>query len=274
MSLRRRESDDGHWPSISDLMSGLMIIFLLLAVAYMKDVSDKQEQEDSAYLERQRQMEEQKRANLEKQEKLEQLESILQKIRETYQEKQKKLYDRLYDEFRDDLAAWQASIDKDTLAIRFFEPEILFEPGKSSVSPRFKAILRDFFPRYLKIIHSDEFRDSVEEIRIEGHTSSEWMGGVQTEAESYFRNMQLSQARSLSVLEYCYGIIPTEEHKTFVKERATANGLSSSRVILDAQGREDSARSRRVEFRTRTDSERELSQVIDEVEWYLEVLRE
>lgn len=242
MNLRRRESDDGHWPSISDLMSGLMIIFLLLAVAYMKDVSDGRER--------------------------------VRRIAETYQETQRKLYDRLYDEFRDDLAQWQASIDKDTLAIRFFEPEILFEPGKSSVSPRFKAILRDFFPRYLKIIHSDEFRDSVEEIRVEGHTSSEWQRGAQAQAESYFRNMQLSQARSLSVLEYCYSVTPGQTYRKFLRDHATANGLSSSRIILDVQGREDSARSRRVEFRTRTDSERQLAQILDEIGGDLASLRE
>ena len=36
------------------------------------------------------------------------------------------LYDSLIEEFDQDLSKWNASIDKDTLSIRFNEPEIFF----------------------------------------------------------------------------------------------------------------------------------------------------
>jgi outer membrane protein OmpA-like peptidoglycan-associated protein len=43
----------------------------------------------------------------------------------------------------------------------------------------------------------------------------------------------------------------------------TANGLSSSRLILDNNGMEDVARSRRVEFRIRTDAETRLAKILE-----------
>jgi outer membrane protein OmpA-like peptidoglycan-associated protein len=43
----------------------------------------------------------------------------------------------------------------------------------------------------------------------------------------------------------------------------TANGLSSSRPILDPSGHEDAARSRRVEFKIRTDAETRIAKILE-----------
>lgn len=225
--------NEEHWPSISDLMSGLMIIFLLIAIAYMRDVAEGQQR--------------------------------IKKIAVTYHESQVALYEKLKEEFKDDLKRWEARIDKDTLSIQFFEPEILFKTGKSDVTPRFQEILQDFFPRYLRIIFSDEFKDSIAEIRIEGHTSSEWGMDKSSDTESYFNNMQLSQDRTRSVLMFCYSIIENNELRKLMKKYITANGLSSSKLIFDEEGREDKLKSRRVEFRTRTNSENKIVQILDEL---------
>lgn len=226
-------NDEEHWPSISDLMSGLMIIFLLIAIAYMRDIAEGQQR--------------------------------IKKIAVTYQESQVALYEKLKEEFKDDLPKWQANIDRDTLSIQFFEPEILFKTGKSDVTPRFQEILADFFPRYLQILFSDEFKDSIAEIRIEGHTSSEWGQGVSSEDENYFNNMQLSQDRTRSVLMYCYSLINDPILKDMMKKYITANGLSSSKLIFTDKGYEDKIKSRRVEFRTRTNSENRIVQILDEL---------
>jgi len=50
------------------------------------------------------------------------------------------------------------------------------------------------------------------------------------------------------------------------REYITANGLSSSHPILTAKGMEDRARSRRVEFRTRTNAEKKVVEIIQEME--------
>ena len=135
--LRLTKIEDGeHWSSISDLMAGLMMIFLLIAIAYMHNIAQGQQK--------------------------------IKKIAVTYHEAQVALYEKLNEEFKEDLPKWQAIIDKETLSIQFFEPDILFQTGKADVTPKFKDILDNFFPRYLNIIFSDEFKDTIAEVRIEG----------------------------------------------------------------------------------------------------------
>ncbi len=46
----------------------------------------------------------------------------------------------------------------------------------------------------------------------------------------------------------------------------TANGLSSSHLILDANGAEDPVRSRRVEFSIRTDAKEQMVRVIETID--------
>ena len=41
MSLFKQQ-DDSYWASVSDLMSGLMMLFLLIAIAYMLNVAEGQ----------------------------------------------------------------------------------------------------------------------------------------------------------------------------------------------------------------------------------------
>lgn len=228
------KSEDGeYWASISDLMSGLMMIFLLIAIAYMHNIAQGQQK--------------------------------IKKIAVTYHEAQVALYEKLNEEFKLDLPKWQAVIDRETLSIQFFEPDILFQTGKADVTPKFKEILDDFFPRYLNIIFSEEFKDTIAEVRIEGHTSSEWSTGTSSLDEAYFNNMQLSQERTRSVLRYCYSITHKEKYKKLMQQHVTANGLSSSKLVYNQDGTEDKAQSRRVEFRTRTNAENRIVQILEEL---------
>ena len=95
-------------------------------------------------------------------------------------------------------------IDKDG-TIRFKEPEVFFDMGESELKTQFKDILDSFFPRYINVIYTN-YKDKVTEIRIEGHTSSEWEEGADTKT-AYFKNMELSQDRTRNVLKsrYEYG---------------------------------------------------------------------
>lgn len=228
-----RFDSDSEWVSISDLMSGLMVIFLFFAVSYMYDVQQSQKR--------------------------------IQRIAVAYRDLQTALYEDLLREFQDDLPRWTATLDRETLAIRFGEPDVLFQVGSADVSERFQDILSDFFPRYIRIIESDDYRENVEEIRIEGHTSSEWLHHV-TQEEAYFFNMKLSQDRTRSVLHFCLDVLGDKQNKEWVRDHITANGLSSSQPILNLDGREDLARSRRVEFRTRTNAEKKVVEIIREME--------
>ncbi|MCX6639198.1 MAG: OmpA family protein [bacterium] len=182
----------------------------------------------------------------------------------TYSRLQDSLYQDLSTEFEDDLIVWNAIIDRPTLSVRFQSPEILFTQGSDTVNQVFKNILNDFFPRFTKIITSNKYREDIEEIRIEGHTSSEW-GNNCTDDETYFNNMQLSQNRTRSVLQYVLCLKEVDSNRDWLKSRLTANGLSSSKLILADQGQEDFERSRRVEFRVRTNAEQRIAKVIQEL---------
>jgi|SRR5271165_3977851 len=235
MSSNRLESstevaEETHWIPLSDLMTGLMVMFLLIAVIYMMRV------EADAYQIRQ--------------------------VAIVYTEIKEALFEDLRAEFKDDLPKWNAQIIKEDLAIRFTEPEVLFAPGSSELKPEFREILSDFFPRYVRILTSVKYRESINEVRIEGHTSSDW-SSVTTPDDAYFRNMELSQARTRSTLTYALSLQEVNDQRDWLRRYLTANGLSSSRPIADANGAEDAARSRRVEFKVRTDAETRIAKILE-----------
>ena len=214
--------------STGDLMAALLLIFVLLLTATLLIIRENEAQTRS--------------------------------IVTAYEELQDSLYQDLLVEFEGDLNLWSADLDRETLSIRFFEPQVLFEQGQSTVRPLFAQILSDFFPRYISILQQERYRNNIEEIRIEGHTSSEWGQGLSEEV-SYFNNMELSQNRTRSVLQYVLTTLDTDQRREWARSRITANGLSSSQPIL-INGVEDPLASRRVEFRVRTDAERQLNEIL------------
>ncbi len=222
-------SDDGDWISVSDLMAGLMIIFLFVAITYIRPIVETQNK--------------------------------IKEIVVTWNASEVDIKQALEDEFAKDLAKWNAEFDQQTLTIRFKAPEVLFEAAEATLKSDFKAILDDFFPRYVAVLHN--FRFAIAEVRIEGHTSSEWSEGT-SDDEAYFKNMGLSQDRTRSVLEYGLSRDMPNDHKDFVRELITANGLSSSQVILK-NGVEDREASRRVEFRVRTNVKEQIIKVLETV---------
>lgn len=162
----------------------------------------------------------------------------------------------LYVEFKEDFKDWNARMDSN-LVIRFYGPEVKFEAGESEIPDRFKNILVDFFPRYIKVLTQRLYKEHIEEIRIEGHTSSE-DDRAKTEEQAYLFNMELSQDRTRSVLNYVLTesmSITNPGDKPWVRSRLTANGLSSSKLIMDDSGNEDRYMSRRVEFRVRLNAD-------------------
>ena len=227
-----RKTSESDWISISDLMAGLMMIFLFIAISFMNNLQIKAKQ--------------------------------VKEIAVAYQEIQNSLYLDLKNEFMFDLLRWDAEIIPETLTVRFHEPEVLFIRNSYVVTSRFQQILREFFPRYLKIMYSPKYRESIEEIRVEGHTSSEWSEEVDEET-AYFLNMELSQNRTRSVLQYCLSVIDDEQVELWARRYITANGLSSSRLVYDAGGNENKEKSRRVEFRTKTAAEKKVVQILEEM---------
>ncbi|WPU55892.1 OmpA family protein [Stenotrophomonas acidaminiphila] len=228
---RSKKDDAEHWIGISDMMSGLMMMFLFMAVAYMYYVQVERD--------------------------------TVREIAVAYKDTQVAIHRDLITEFGGDLGGWNARIDRDTLEFTFNNPEALFQPGSPELNAKFRGTLEDFFPRYIGVLA--KYRDAIDEIRIEGHTSSDW-GRLQGEA-AYFPNMSLSQDRTREVLQYVLSRLPDGADREWVRSSFAAVGYSSSRSIVDkGTGQEDAARSRRVNFRVITDSELKIRNIIEKLD--------
>lgn len=221
------EQEESHWLSVSDLMAGLMMLFLFVAIALMMD----------AFTERDK----------------------IKKVAVAYQENQMAIYDALNEEFGEDLERWNAEIDEETLTVTFKSPKVLFKVGEINLSDKYKSLLMDFFPRYMTVL--EPYQRSINEVRIEGHTSSVWNNYV-TDRKAYFNNMELSQGRTRSVLQFVYGMGKTKQYRSWIKSHIAAVGLSSSRPIYSDSGTEDRARSRRVSFRVITNADIQIKKIL------------
>ena len=93
MFNKKRKED--FWPSVTDMMSGLMLIFLFISIIYLKDNTDKINK--------------------------------LVIITEDFEDTEKSLYEKLDKEFKNDIDDWNAEIDPQSLSVIFKEPDVLFD---------------------------------------------------------------------------------------------------------------------------------------------------
>lgn len=222
-NLELEKEDNPFALSTGDLMAGLMFIFILLISAMMLQIQEQADRDEE--------------------------------VTKEYNRIKTQLYIDLEKEFKDDLRIWNAVIDSAKLTIRFQEPSTLFDYNKAELKIKFINILDDFFPRYMAIINSNEYKDNIEEIRIEGHTDS---------SGSYETNMKLSQDRTRAVLSHCLSLISDGTTFNWTTYRITANGLSFSHTIKNEDGTENADLSRRVEFRIRTNAEKQLEKIAND----------
>jgi outer membrane protein OmpA-like peptidoglycan-associated protein len=223
-------------------MTGLMMMFMLIAVIFMVRVEAEADQI------RELKIEAENRA------------ADMEEIADLYTDMREELYNDLLKEFREDLPRWGATLDRD-LAIRFEEPTVLFRIGEAQLERPFVEILNDFFPRYVAILAGEKYRSSIDEIRIEGHTSTIWTAHTDPDT-AYFLNMELSQERTRRTLEHVLLLPDVLPEKKWLIGKVTANGLSSSQPRLGPDGLEDPDASQRVEFRVRTNAESRIGDIL------------
>ena len=146
-----------------------------------------------------------------------------------------------------------------------------FGQGEWKAPQVLKDELTSFVPRYVDILFSEQFRDEIVEVRIEGHTSSEYAGHRGPQA--YMPNLKLSQRRTRHVVGLLMSVLRetgrSEEQREWLRSKLSADGLSSARLVplpgcvtSTATSCEDERRSRRVSFRARTASERKIVKIL------------
>lgn len=223
---------NSEWMSISDMMSGLMLIFMFIAISFMMQVqTDKDKMKEIAI---------------------------------TYNKDKEELNRDLYIEFGKDLKRWEAQITKENVII-FNSPNVLFQSGKSLIKKQFRGILNDFFPRYIKVLSSTKYKNEIDEIRIEGHTSNGWNGTISTQL-IYLKNMKLSQNRANNVLAYCYKINAPliQANREWLEQHFRANGMAFSKLQYMDENRTipDRIKSRRVEFKVQMKTEEKIYKIL------------
>lgn len=209
--------------SISDMMSALCAIFVLLCIGIILQ---------------------------------------LKQISEHYVRTKYTLYDDLNKEFYADLKNWNAEIDSENLSIRFKDPDVLFVMNQAVLRNKYKETLNDFFPRLLKVV--SKYEDLIEEIRIEGHSSEATeriKTGRLTERQDYEEGMELSQARTRSVLSYCLNDTKYSKENEWIRSKIIAIGYSKSHPVK-VNGKIDWNASRRVEFRIKLNSDSEIQKYL------------
>ena len=135
------------------------------------------------------------------------------------------------------------------------ESDVLFAYNKYDLTEQGKRFIDGFLPVYLNVLFSEEYKDYVAEIIIEGHTDT---------VGDYITNLKLSQQRALAVASYVLednyrGI--TAAQKRLLRDLATANGRSWSDPVLNESGQVDMDASRRVVFKFRMTDEQMIQQL-------------
>ena len=137
---------------------------------------------------------------------------------------------------------------RDPLGLLVLVPEGLLEfaVNRDTIPAGGVAFLRRFTPTLASTICSESFRDELSTIVIEGHTDSSGSDTI---------NLPLSQARSLAVVQESLTVLNSEPAlRTCFLTFLAASGRGSSEPFLDTTGKEDRARSRRVVFKIRVRS--------------------
>jgi len=243
-SVQRKNSENqlNYDLSVSDLMSALVLIFILLLSTQLLEL---------------------KRQS-----------SIAIEFSKTRME----LLEALKKEFpKSELESWGAEIDPKELSIRFKGEETIFLPESDILRDQFKKTLDDFFPRYIAVLMRPEFINEIDEIRIEGHTANP--DNKFSEKKGYSDSIRLSQSRANNVLFYIMNRLYEEDEQkrntiaikeskrkiNWVQKHISASGFAFAKPYPN-EINPDWNSSRRVEFKIRTNTEKALQLIIEAAE--------
>lgn len=264
---RFNQEEEFGWISISDIMSGLMMVFMFIAVLYMINFERKQEDLEKVF-EKTGMDADSLIAYIPRVQgvlgTLQNRQDSISKIVAEYRNNRSALYEHMMEVMGQDLSRWGAKVDPQTLTVRFYASQSKFEPGVDELSPGFKRILREFFPKFLKVVMNPDFTEDILEIKIEGHAFQS--------GEPYETIFAGSQNRARNVLLFLRSLPAYQQLDPKLKRvldfRMTATGMGFNRMI-DGSGNYvfQSGKgvcadcSRRVEFTILTASEKVVYQI-------------
>lgn len=226
-----RKDDASQWISMSDLMTGLMLVFLLIAILTISQIVKKEESKKELLVE--------------------------------YEATKEQIYKDLQDAFSDKQDEWGIEISPD-LIIKFTNPDVLFDRLSDDITPKFESILAEFIPAYIAIVNKPEYLDKIKEVRVEGHTAA-WSDYLFTIRLSQSR---ANAVLEYTLSNEAYTSLAKEDQDK-LRFWLTANGLGNGQAVDDegeyvfVSKKPISADSRRVEFQIVTTTEKLLEEIID-----------
>lgn len=219
-----------NWVSLSDMMTGLMLIFLLISILTISHVIKRESERTE----------------------------LLKEFKNTKSELYEEL-ERTFGGKRDD---WGIEITRD-LSVKFENPDVHFGYLSANITPNFREILNEFIPLYIEIINKPKYSDKIKEVRIEGHTAA-WDDYLFTINLSQDR----SNAVLTYILASLHFASLSQDNQDKIKFWFTSNGLGNGRTVDDAgkftfySKKGISVKSRRVEFRIVTTSEELIDRIV------------
>jgi outer membrane protein OmpA-like peptidoglycan-associated protein len=90
--------------------------------------------------------------------------------------------------------------DPSTILLTVLDAQLTFEPNSYQLQPAGEKFLQTRMPKLTQTLCAEKYRDAIEAVVVEGHSDSAPYRGS-TPEESQARNLQLSQERSMEVVE-------------------------------------------------------------------------
>ena len=165
------------------------------------------------------------------------------------QQNQMKASEQLADRLKE--ANIDAEVDKLTGHGKISELALL-DVGSYTLSAKGKQYLEKFVPIYIDTIYSNPaLYENVVNIVVQGHTDSQMFQGLKTPNEQFAKNMELSLLRANAVENYMFKTKFNPAYSEKLRKMVVVEGKSFSEPVLTADGKEDYAKSRRVELKLR-----------------------
>ena len=224
------------WISLSDVMTGLMLVFLLIVVMIL-------------YLQY---------ATLAR-----------------YENTKEKIYDALSEKLEHEEQSGKIKVSED-LVVRFIDSDSLFPKDSAVLLPEYRNFLDGFIPKYLDILTKADFAEHIREIRIEGHTAlptdkypryEDLVKLSQDRARAILRHFVGTRAfarlddRQKFILQYKLMATGFGNGRMLgIDGKLICATLDDNKCSPTTQV---SARSRRVEFRIVTNAEKQLTEALE-----------
>ena len=278
MRKKKRSDESGFnvWRSYSDMMAGVLLLFVLIMCvtlfqaqkSYNESIKERDDkiaqqteldEKNSQLSSQDEQLDKQKKLLAELAAQLKEQQATLDKQQTDLDEKtsllatQQKKIDNIIGVKADVIEALQKEFSKNNVSVDIdsqtgaltLNASVLFDYDQSELTDSGKEELAEILPIYCKVLLQDEYKKYLAEIIIDGYTDTDG---------DYSYNLELSQKRSLAVAQYL-----TEIRENFLdadqisdlQSYLTVNGHSMANPVLDADGNVDKDASRRVEVKFR-----------------------